>query len=143
MNITEVSRKLRRNMTNAEKVFWEYVRGRRLDNYKIVRQHPLIFNFEGRTRFFVADFFCKQRKLIIEIDGGIHNTRGQKERDTYRESLCSQLGYTTIRFSNEMVLQEKKITLKTLKQKLQELSRPKTCSTKKLTSKLLEKVMRQ
>lgn len=120
--ITEASRRLRKSSTHAEKIFWEYVRGRKINNYKIARQHPILFYYKDKKHFFVADFFCKKRNLIIEIDGSVHDTTEQKERDTHREALCKQLGYTTIRFSNEMVLHDTEITLNILKQKLQNLS---------------------
>lgn len=122
--ITEASRCLRKNATEAESIFWEYVRGRRVDNYKIVRQHPIIFDYEGGKRFFVADFFCKKRKLIIEIDGGVYGVSEQKERDVYRDFLCHRMGYCVFRFSNEQVVRDKEGILDILKKTLKEKEFP-------------------
>jgi very-short-patch-repair endonuclease len=99
--IKECVRRLRRNQTECEKVIWELVRNRRFKGQKFLRQHPIIFEFEGQERFFVADFYCAKKKLVVEIDGKIHEH--QIERDRYREHIIEQLGMTVIRFTNEEV----------------------------------------
>ncbi len=60
---------------------------------------PLVF---GNCHY-IADFYCAQKKLIIEIDGSIHNKRGEKEYDEAREDVLKSAGYTIIRFKNKEV----------------------------------------
>jgi very-short-patch-repair endonuclease len=97
-----LARELRKNQTLAESFFWEHVRNRKLEGKKILRQHPVKFDYYDTKRFFVADFYCAEFKLIIEIDGKIHEK--QKEYDEYRTYLLNNLGYKVIRFKNNEVL---------------------------------------
>lgn len=75
-NIFEKATQLRKNMTSAEKMLWERLKNKQVLNYKFRRQHPLAN--------FIADFYCHKAKLIIEVDGGIHETAEQKEYDLGR-----------------------------------------------------------
>ena len=59
-------------------------------------------DLDGPDSFFVVDFFCHRFNLIIEVDGGYHSQN--EEADTWRDFQLSQLGYHTLRFSNELVL---------------------------------------
>lgn len=94
-------RDLRKNPTPAEKFFWNEVRRNKL-GVSFRRQYPIVF-YIGKTRkLFIADFFCKERKLIIEIDGKIHEK--QKEYDEARTFIINDLGYSVMRFSNEQIL---------------------------------------
>ena len=78
--ITERTRKLRNNMTAAEENFWQAVRSRKL-GVKFLRQKPLRFYVGNNQKYFIADFFCKELKLVVEIDGRIH--LDQKEYDEW------------------------------------------------------------
>ena len=78
------------------------VRNRRIKNKKFNRQYPIRFEYDGQKRFFVADFYCHEFKLVVEIDGGIHET--QKDYDALRTSIIKNLGMRVIRFKNEEVL---------------------------------------
>ena len=98
----QTARELRAKSTRAEKVFWDVVRNRKNKKKKFNRQFPVYFKFEGQKRFFIADFYCHENKLIIEIDGGIHET--QKDYDELRTIIINELGIEVIRFKNEMVL---------------------------------------
>ncbi len=49
------------------------------------------------------DFYCPEKKLIIELDGEIHNTKEAKEYDEVRDKYFAELGYTTLRFLNREV----------------------------------------
>jgi len=91
-------RELRKNQTNAEKIFWEQVRNRKFMGLKINRQFPIFFDLNGKKSFFIADFHCHEKKLIIEIDGEIHKTR--VEEDKIRTEILNSLGYEVIRFEN-------------------------------------------
>lgn len=70
-----VCRELRKNSTKVEKILWEYLRNRNLLNKKFYRQYPLFYDLTGRESFFVADFYCHEEKLVIELDGEYHKYR--------------------------------------------------------------------
>ena len=101
-DIRDVCRRFRKNQTKGEKAFWKVVRNRQIEGYKILRQYPIKFEWNNQIRFFIADFYCHETKLVIEIDGGIHET--QKEYDKMREQIINLLGFQVIRFSNDEVL---------------------------------------
>jgi len=107
--VKQIVRKLRKNQTIAEKTLWKEVRNRKLANKKFVRQYPILFELDEKKRFFVADFYCHEYRLIIEVDGKIHDN--QKERDQYRTYLLNIMGYRVIRFKNEEVLTNIKYVL--------------------------------
>jgi len=90
--IKMIRRELKENPTEAEKLMWEYLKNKQT-GHKIRRQH-IIDNF-------IADFVCLPKKLIIEVDGKIHDF--QKEYDSMRNERFSVLGYKTIRFTNKEV----------------------------------------
>jgi very-short-patch-repair endonuclease len=94
-------RSLRKDATPPERKFWQIVRNRRLEGFKFFRQHPIPFEMDGMKRFFIADFYCDERKLVVEIDGGVHEC--QKEYDAYRTFIINNLGMLVVRFTNEDV----------------------------------------
>jgi len=96
-------RELRKNQTNAEKIFWEHVRNRKFMGLKINRQFPIFYDFLGKESFYIADFYCHEKKLVIELDGKIHER--QKEQDKLRTEIINLLGIRVIRFKNEEVEQ--------------------------------------
>ena len=96
-----VCRELRSNATPAEQLFWEEVRDRKFLNLKFYRQHPLFVDINGRETFFVADFYCHEKKLIIEIDGRIHDF--QTNDDVLREQIIRDKSIRVLRFRNEEV----------------------------------------
>ncbi|MCX7821086.1 MAG: endonuclease domain-containing protein, partial [Brevinematales bacterium] len=90
----------RKNQTEAENFFWEKVRNRKL-GLKFVRQKPIKFKQNKKFNFFYADFYCAEKKLVIEIDGKIHEKR--KEYDKMRDEILAEMGYKVIRFKNEEI----------------------------------------
>ncbi len=100
---------LRRNQTPAEAHLWGYLRNRKFHGVKFLRQHAIVFSYGGPVHYFIADFCCHEFKLIIEIDGGIHEM--QKEYDEMRECTLKEMGFSILRFSNEEVLNETDIVL--------------------------------
>lgn len=86
---------LRRPLTPAENRFWYFVRDKKLFGLKFRRQHPI-----GN---FIADFYCHEYKLVIEIDGNVHLINSQKIKDLERDRIMKEEGLTVIRFSNEDV----------------------------------------
>ncbi len=90
------ARNLRKNMTEAERVLWRYLRDRRLDGLKFRRQQII----EG----FIVDFFWHELKLVVETDGEIHDTPEQKEIDEHRKNVFESRCLKEIRFKNSDVL---------------------------------------
>ena len=97
------SRELRKASTPAEKIFWSHVRNRRFWGYKFNRQYVIRYDMDlTLSLFYIVDFHCHETKLVVEIDGGIHDT--QIESDLLRENRIIDLGFQVIRFKNEEVL---------------------------------------
>ena len=88
----EVSRDLRRRSTKAEGLLWQKLRDRRFLGKKFRRQHPLFHDLLGKETFYVADFYCHEMKLVVELDGGIHQK--QRMQDELRSFVISGLGLT-------------------------------------------------
>ncbi|MDJ0567924.1 MAG: DUF559 domain-containing protein [Pleurocapsa sp. MO_192.B19] len=96
--IEQAARRLRKNMTPAEKQLWEALRNKQLDGLKFRRQHPV-----GN---FILDFYCPACKLVIEVDGKIHDRPSQINRDNARTAKLMEYGYTVLRFRNEQVMKD-------------------------------------
>ena len=107
----ERARELRKNQTEAEKVFWEIVRDHRTGP-KIYRQYPIFYSDNGSESFFIADFYCFSKKTVIEIDGDIH--KKQLVYDEMRTDLLNSLGISVIKFTNGEVMNDKSSVLKRL-----------------------------
>jgi very-short-patch-repair endonuclease len=86
---------LRRNQTNAEKLLWEELKEKKINDLRFRRQHPVAC--------FIVDFYCHQKKLVIELDGGIHLNKEVKEKDEQRTIELEKLELKVIRFRNEEV----------------------------------------
>jgi very-short-patch-repair endonuclease len=98
--IIKLARELRKNSTPAEKLLWAELRNRKLNGVKFFRQHPLIYEEDrGRLHFFIPDFYSAEQKLVIELDGKIHEK--QRYYDRERDLIIERLGLKVIRFSNE------------------------------------------
>ncbi len=93
-----VARRLRKNMTSAEALLWKHLRNRKCGGYKFRLQQVI----EG----FVADFYCEAAKLAIEVDGGVHTEKKQKEIDKHRMEVFISRGINTIRFTNDAVFSD-------------------------------------
>lgn len=89
---------LRKAMTKAEACLWKYaLKAGGIKGYGFHRQWPMFG--------YIADFYCAELKLVIEVDGGIHGTREQQEKDRVRSGVLEQEGFRVVRFTNEDVLQ--------------------------------------
>ena len=100
--IVKRCRRLRRNQTESEKLFWDRVRNRKINNLKFLRQHPFIYQVDNSNiYYFIADFYCAEKKIIIELDGGIHEK--QKEYDENRDSVLKGVGMQVVRFKNHEI----------------------------------------
>jgi very-short-patch-repair endonuclease len=87
------ARELRSKMTAAEKILWDRLSNKKVNGYRFKPQHP-ISNF-------IVDFYCHKAKLVIEVDGEIHNQ--QQEYDIGRTDELKNFGLDVIRFSNKDV----------------------------------------
>lgn len=91
--MTEVARQFRKNPTPSENILWQALRGRKLEGRKFRRQQPI--------GAFIVDFFCGAERLIVEVDGGVHDS--QQEADRQRQELLESLGLRVVRVSSELV----------------------------------------
>jgi len=98
------ARRLRKEATEAERVLWESLRGRRLQGLKFLRQYPI-----GP---FIADFCCRDRRMIVEVDGEIHRMELQAAKDEERNAFLRGQNYVILRFTNEEVLTDLKTVLR-------------------------------
>ena len=106
-------RELRQNQTLSEKIVWELVRNRKIEGKKFLRQHPVVYSFYNRPLYFVADFYCAEAKLILEIDGSIHKL--QEEYDHQRDFILKQKGLSVLRIKNEDLKDIEKVKEKIIK----------------------------
>ncbi len=90
------ARELRKDMTPAEKILWQTLRGNQLGGFHFRRQQII----SG----FIVDFFCHAADLVVEVDGGIHAQ--QREYDAERDIALSTLGLHVLHFSNQRVEQD-------------------------------------
>ena len=86
---TKRARDLRRTQTDAEKKLWYRLNNRQLGGHKFVRQEPI-----GP---YIVDFVCRERKLVVELDGSQH---AESARDAVRDAFLTSLGYRVMRFWN-------------------------------------------
>jgi len=87
------AKEMRHEPVQTEKLFWSEVRNRKLGGFKFKRQVPI-----GP---YIADFVCLDEKLIIELDGPLHD--GRAVYDANRDEALRQLGYRVLRFTNDDV----------------------------------------
>ena len=106
----ERARKLRKKMTNAEKILWSALRRKQLKGKRFRRQHPV--------DIFIVDFYCHESKLVIEVDGGIHKETEQKEYDIGRSHELEKHGLKIIRFTNEQIKNDLPKTLQVIEKNL-------------------------
>ncbi len=93
----ELARKLRREMTDTERILWSELRGRRLGEHRFRRQHPI-----GP---YIVDFVCLDKRFVVEIDGGHHSEAQQIEHDTRRTRWLEGAGYIVFRATNTEVFE--------------------------------------
>jgi cyclase len=92
--IFDNAKRQRYNPTHSEMLLWEYLRNRPF-NYKFRRQHPIAQ--------FIADFYCHELKLIIEVDGSIHDEEKIILNDIERQNYLEEKGMNFLRFTNFQV----------------------------------------
>ena len=105
---------LRRNLTGAEQLLWNYLKSG-INGLKFRRQHPI--------GLYIADFYCHPVRLIVEIDGKIHDKEEIRVSDEQREADLRSWGNKVIRFKNEEVFKDIQKVLLTIKVKVEELKK--------------------
>jgi very-short-patch-repair endonuclease len=108
--VFKYAKDLRNSLTEPEKILWEKLRLKRLNGYRFKPQHPVAG--------FIADFYCHTARLVIEIDGGYHDSKSQSEFDANRTSVMNEFGIKIIRFRNEDVIDRIDFVLAEIKRNL-------------------------
>ena len=103
--IFENAKTLREDMTAAEMNLWVKLR-MGVNGFKFRRQHPI--------GIYIADFYCHKAKLIVEVDGSIHNNEEVIKSDVERQKELERWGYFVIRSTNKQIMQNQKKLLKLL-----------------------------
>lgn len=89
----ELARQFRKNPTESEDAVWQMLRNRQIKNLKWRRQQVI----DG----FIADFFCAELNVVLEIDGSVHDNEEVKEYDAFRTSVFEERGIKVFRLKNE------------------------------------------
>jgi very-short-patch-repair endonuclease len=96
--LKEYARQLRNNSTQSEIKLWKQLKGKQMRGYDFHRQKPLIH--------FIADFYCYELKLVIELDGYTHEFEEVKIKDARKQKLLEEEGLTVLRFTDEEIFTE-------------------------------------
>jgi very-short-patch-repair endonuclease len=102
--LKENRKELRKALTPAEAILWNEIKGYKLKGRKFRRQHSI--------DTYIADFYCASEKLIIELDGGYHNSPDQKSQDLERDEILKALGLKILRIKNNQIFNNLDLVLK-------------------------------
>ncbi|MBK7174483.1 MAG: endonuclease domain-containing protein [Bacteroidales bacterium] len=100
--IKKIASRLRNNPTYSESRLWHEIRKNKLLGRKFLRQHPILYDanrMQNEYFFFIPDFYCASEKLVIELDGRIHDF--QKDKDYRRDLILNHLDIKVLRFKND------------------------------------------
>jgi len=114
------ARELRKKLTPAEQIFWLRLK-EQFSPYKFRRQHPI--------SIYIADFYCHKLKLVVEIDGSIHDPEEAKLNDEKRQKDLENLNLTVIRFTNHQIKNEIESVIKVIYSTIEKLTTNKESST--------------
>ena len=114
IEIFQIAERLRRDMTAHEKIIWDRVCKNQL-GVRIRRQHPIWK--------FIADFYCHEVKLVIEIDGGIHLRSENKEYDISRGIILKEFKIEILRFTNDEVINEPNLVIEKIRRTIETLKK--------------------
>ncbi len=95
--LKQLSKNLRRNMTDAEKLLWSSISNKQLKGYQFYRQ-KILGNY-------IVDFYCPKANIVIELDGGQHYSIDGKEKDRIRDNYLASIGIKVLRFSDKEVFE--------------------------------------
>jgi len=105
---------MRKNPTQAEKAMWKILRKFRQSGCPFRRQHPI--------EFCIADFYCHNLRLVIEVDGEIHTGSEIQNHDEGRTGELERFGIKVIRFTNNQILHESEVVIEQIKVAIKELT---------------------
>ena len=108
-----LSRELRSNPTDAEKTLWTALKNRQFLNLKFLRQHPIYYQYNNKKSFFIADFYCHEIKMVVELDGRIHVKH--KDHDQIRTEILDFKDIQVVRYKNEEITKDIAVALERLK----------------------------
>ena len=109
--IKHLADKYRKHQTPSEKKLWALIRRKQIRGRKFLRQHVIVYESRNNHHFFfIPDFYCSKEKLIIELDGNIHEFR--KEKDQHRDEILMSIGYRILRIQNEELINPEDVVAK-------------------------------
>jgi very-short-patch-repair endonuclease len=112
-DVFKKARELRKTETRAEKILWARLHKNQILGLQFRRQHPI--------NRFIADFYCPKIKLVVEVDGSIHDLPEHQDYDIGRSEILDDFGITVIRFSNEQIINEIENTIIEIERKVKDL----------------------
>jgi very-short-patch-repair endonuclease len=112
--LTDLARTLRERQTITENILWQKLRNRKFLGYRFLRQKPILS--------YVADFYCYELSLVIELDGEVHLL--QQDYDAHRTKELQSIGLTVVRYRNDQILEQLPRVLKHLERVIQCLKKP-------------------
>ena len=105
---------MRKNPTEAETAMWKMLRKFRQSGFPFRRQHPI--------EFYIADFYCHNLRLVIEVDGEIHTEKQIQSHDEGRTGELERFGIKVLRFTNNQILHESDLVVEKINATIKKLT---------------------
>jgi len=105
---------MRKNPTEAERAMWKILRKFRQSGFPFRRQHPI--------EFYIADFYCHNLRLVIEVDGEIHTKKEIQRHDEGHSGELERFGIKVLRFTNSQILRDSDLVVEKINATIQELT---------------------
>jgi len=105
---------IRKNPTEAESIMWKILRKFRQSGFPFRRQHPI--------EFYIADFYCHNLRLVIEVDGEIHTEKEIRSHDESRDGELERFGIKVLRFTNNQILHDSDLVVEKINATIKELT---------------------
>jgi len=102
-HLKKFRKELRNNLTPAEVRLWTILKGKQLFSRKFRRQHSI--------DHMIVDFYCPKEKLVIELDGEVHNNPISENKDVLRDQKLNGYGIKVLRFENKMVFEQPELII--------------------------------
>ena len=112
----DLVRELRQRQTRCEALLWQQLRARQIEGCKFRRQHPI-----GR---YIADFYCEEARLVVEVDGAYHDLPDQRNNDAERQAYIIGRGLRLVRLLNEEIETDLFAVLRRIRAAVQENRTP-------------------
>lgn len=105
-HLKNIRKVLRNNLTPAEARMWTILKGRQIFGRKFRRQHSI--------DHMIVDFYCPKEKLVIELDGAVHNNPISESNDELRDLKLKEYGIKVLRFENRLVFEQPDMILRVI-----------------------------